>query len=97
MGSLDRTSVPQFESRACSLAARKSPRCRAEHNSPDQKRRRPNLHPGTLGELAQALDTSPADLLEGYFKDIKPLAQARKLQANTPSAQFNTQINLGES
>ena len=50
--------------------------------------------PCTLGKLARALDTSPAALLEGYFNAIKTLAQVRKLQANTPGVQFNTQINL---
>jgi hypothetical protein len=52
---------------------------------------------GTLGKLARSLDPSPADLLKEYLKAIKTLAQARKLQTNTPGVQFNTQINLGES
>jgi hypothetical protein len=29
-----------------------------------------------------------------YLTAIKTLAQVRKLQANTPSSQFNTQINV---
>ncbi len=31
-----------------------------------------------------------------YLAAIKALAQVRKLQANTPAVQFNTQINLSE-
>jgi hypothetical protein len=56
-------------------------------------------------QRGKAKHTSPTYLLQmckvqesvnrRYLQAIKTLAQVRKLQANTPGVQFNTQINVG--